>query len=178
MLEAPLWIGWAADSWGVSWGYDESGTPIEVESDLVPAGHWKHLFRPIRAVEAHGVSVRGATRWRIAPPQAFDLRQSADAPAVFARGGVRFSVLAPHSGTRAPTARARVRGHTAVRRPRGGSTAPFIRFQAYTRVESATPTAGCAAPGVSRRGRVYYSLYTPKTVQNPTVEMIMALLAA
>jgi len=178
MLEAPLWIGWSAGSWGVSWGYDESGQPIEVESNLVPAGHWKHLFRPIRAAEAHSVAVRGSTRWALAVPETCDLRQSAETPAVSSRGRVRFSVLAPHSGTLAAEVGARVRGSSTIHRPRGGSAAPFVRSQAYMQSAMSAPEAGCAARMVARRRQVYHSFYTPKTVQNPTDAMLLMLLAA
>lgn len=31
VLESPYWLGWAAPSWGTSWGYDGGGEPILVE---------------------------------------------------------------------------------------------------------------------------------------------------
>ena len=31
ILDAPYWIGWGAQAWGLSWGYDALGNAVEVE---------------------------------------------------------------------------------------------------------------------------------------------------
>jgi hypothetical protein len=178
MYESPFWVGWSAGSWGTSWGYDSTGKPIEVESELVPAGHWKHLFRPIRAVTTHEVSARGVTRFAVERPETFDLRQSADAVAVSVRGVVRTARMQPTTGVSVGPVQSRHVSVAYARRPKCSARAPFIRSQAYTRVETRSPSTGCNATSVSLRRRTHHAYWTPTTVQNPTPEMIYTLLAA
>jgi hypothetical protein len=172
--ESPYWVGWSAGSWGESWG----AVPVEEHPELVPAGHWKHLFRPIRAADTVEVVVKGSTRFSVELPETFDLRQAADAPCASCRCSSGFSTLPPVVGTTSTHVRVRGVCRTHTRRPKCAASAPFIRSQAYTLAYSDRPSGGCVATHTSRRGNTYYSLYTPATVQNPTDEMLLYLLAA
>jgi hypothetical protein len=57
-FESPLWVGWSAGSWGVSWGYDETDKPIEVyDSWRTEQGISPIRFEPVRSTT---VTLRGA----------------------------------------------------------------------------------------------------------------------
>jgi hypothetical protein len=178
VLESPYWQGWAAPSWGVSWGYDGGGTPIPVdEGKLEPAGHWKHLFRQAYGVTTPEVKAVATARARVEQPTpSRTVRIPADTPFITAICRTSGSVSAPFVGVSTTPVVIKTTTKVRVKAPMCGATAGFLRGYGWAvsgRVVS--PSCGCGTP--SPIAEIYGTGYTvkPHTIRNPTMEEIVMM---
>jgi hypothetical protein len=140
--------------------------------ELVPAGHWKHLFRPIRTADTQCPAVHGQVRVRVTLPVVFDLRQAADTEFVFVRSTVGCKVIPPTTGVACKHIAVRRQSAVAVHKPRCAANPPFLRHISRTRTNFGEISTGCSTPDIRFSSKSFYSYMTPDTVQNPTEEML------
>jgi len=162
------WLG----SWGNSWG------PLhEVEENLVPAGHWKHLFRPIREAKTPEVKASVTTRASVvAPTTSRVLRVSADTPFVAVVCRTAATALDPFVGVSTPNLVAKTTTRLRVKSPSAGGIAPFLRGYGWTVTgKVASPSCGCGTPSVIGKGYGDGYSVKPHTIRNPTMEEIVMM---
>lgn len=171
-FESPYWVGWAAHSWGVSWGSDAEGVPIQVD-ELTPAGHWKHLFRPIKGVDAHAVSARIHTRFAVKYPHAVvKLVVAAQTEPVTGKCKLSASYRNPHTGTTTRKVVVKTTTRSVIKTPTAHGVSGFVRGRGRVGGGVFQPHCGCSSGGVGSLVLCYGNVDAPTTVQNPTEEML------
>jgi hypothetical protein len=170
--QSPYFIGWSAGSWGTSWG------DIPVDEGLEPAGHWKHLLRPIKAVDTPQVKCKADTYSKVAQPTTSRvLRVAADTPRISKAVHSICRVETPYFGTTTPNCTVTRRTKIKVKPPYCGGTTPFVRGRGWA-VHGKVRVAQCGVTTPVAIGRVYGGGYVelPKTIKNPSLEMLAALI--
>jgi len=177
MYESPYWVGWAAGSWGVSWGYDSGGNPIEVFSyNEVPGGHWKHLFKPAYGVEAPAVKAECASACRVALPDVSRISVSAETAPVSCRGAIQCRVSAPFVGTVTVQVGEECGSAFRVVKPRCYAKTPFTqRADSYSLWMVSAPFTGCGTSVEFGFVRTFTTVVAPFAIQNPSDEMLLAV---
>lgn len=166
-------------AWGISWGgsWASSWGPYEVhDSTLEPAGHWKHLFRPIRGATTPEVKGKCRPEWRLLKPETFRIKiVVADTPAIPGKAKSAYKLDTPNSGTSSKIVRVRSRTRFSTTKPWCASSVhPITGFaRAWWRVHS--PKAGSVSWEIPTANMVMFRVIPPETVKNPTEEMLSLL---
>lgn len=137
-------------------------------------GHWKHLLRAIASAETPELSVRADSRWKLRLPEVTQ-NYVVSAPFVSGKASGQWNVKAA-VGVAAPPEVSAVRScDWNLGTPHCGAAPAFLRVESTSNTGILAPECACNAPLVGFMARSYYTFATPKTVQNPTPEMILEL---
>ena len=178
-FESPYWVGWAANTWGVSWGYDDTDNPIEVDDGkLEPGGHWKHLFNRAWACETPKVCGKGTVTWSLKTPdvicRTFDVGTAV--PSVCGKGQSRGCVMPPCTGAVSVQVSENCSASFRIVAPRGHARTPFSRSRASSAGQVRMPFAGARAGAPTHKSWAVYSIKPPKGIKNPSPGEMLALL--
>lgn len=150
------------------------GNPCCKSAEQPAGGHWKHLLRAIASAETHEVSVRADSRWKLLRPEVVQNYVEL-APYVSYRATSRWHFDAAVGWAAPPEVSARWVAAWSLDTPYCGASTGFLRAEAASDGAVLTPECACQAPAVRYAARGYYTFAYPKTVQNPTPEMILEL---
>jgi hypothetical protein len=177
-FESPYWVGWAAGSWGVSWGYDDTDNPIEVyDGKLEPGGHWKHLFNRAWGCDAPKVCGKGTVTWSLKVPDVLHRCETdSQAPSVCGRVQSRGCVEPPCAGAVSVQVSEHCGSSFRVVAPRGCARAPFSRLRVATSGHVRAPFTGIHVDAPKHKTWVVFNINPPKCIKNPSPDELLALL--
>ena len=168
------WIGWSAGSWGSSWGDD---VEVEEHPQLEPGGHWKHLFKQAYGCTTSEVKAECSSACRVALPDVYRISIPADAPALSIHVATHGNVLDPFVGTVTVQVGEDCGSAFRVVKPSCAGRSPYsVRADQYSLWNVTPPYTGCRTSVAF--GFCHSNGYTlvPKTIQNPSTEMLLAFM--
>ena len=160
------WLG----SYGSSYGPDEAD-----DGKLVPAGHWKHLFKPACSAEAPAVKVVGSSHVAVVRPEVTWGREDTAVVIKTVTVTAKVSLHPPCTGTAVQLQTARGVSRVGRVRLRSGATLYAGRVYGSSAVFAYT-SAGCSvrSHGVTSHG--YVGRAVVKTVQNLPEEVLLSFI--
>lgn len=150
------------------------GNPCCKSEEQHAGGHWKHLLRAVASVETHEVSVSVDSRWRLLRPEVVQNYVEL-APYVSYRATSRWHFDAAVAWATPPEVSTRWVAAWSLDTPYCGASTGFLRAEAASDGAVLTPECAGQGPAVRYAARGYYTFAYPKTVQNPTPEMLLEM---